>query len=363
MGEVLTWDNCRFHSGGGAPSLLLTWRAQRAPWNIIPPSGRSLATGITLTQFRIFGGEMTGDNTALLVMDMGGAGKAGGGDFASYGLYFATSGNHIAAVEIRGKWNNVIFDGSRDEETDFPANADRGFLRLVSTSDDGMAQLKNFRIHAYSDGDEVGPIIRGTGDVASGTIVSGAGGGIVLNGTISGVELRSTAHNGAVPHTRYGTPLAVTGNCTDVTLHSALFNGDSSFPAPEPVVRCGGEMAVSLSGAGAGVFVVRQALNATTAKAVSSATELVVVGSTQLPALRWQITRAGLYEASFAGDRMSIHVGADPITDKLFVVIINYLDMQALSGNAAAGKLLLNGTVLTAQFSGAPGRFEVRKFA
>ena len=25
MGEVLTWDNCRFHSSGGAPSLLLTY--------------------------------------------------------------------------------------------------------------------------------------------------------------------------------------------------------------------------------------------------------------------------------------------------------------------------------------------------
>jgi len=38
-----------------------------------------------------------------------------GDDFAAYGVYFATAGDHVASVEVKGSWNNVIIDGSRDE--------------------------------------------------------------------------------------------------------------------------------------------------------------------------------------------------------------------------------------------------------
>ena len=107
------------------------------------PSGRKLATGVSLTVFRIFGGELTGDNGANLVLDMEDA-PTNGGDFAAYGVYFNTYGDHVASIAIKGSWNNVIVDGSRDEE-DFkpPSNPSCGFIIL----DNG--HLRGFRISGY----------------------------------------------------------------------------------------------------------------------------------------------------------------------------------------------------------------------
>ena len=54
--------------------------------------------------------------TLFFIVLQGGA-PTNGGDFSAFGVYFATSGDGIAAVEIAGAWSNVIIDGSRDEET------------------------------------------------------------------------------------------------------------------------------------------------------------------------------------------------------------------------------------------------------
>jgi hypothetical protein len=146
-----------------------------------------LTTGISLTQFRIYGGEFTGDNTGLLLLDAGDT-MAGGADFFVFGTYFANSGNNLAAVEVRGKWDNVILDGSRDEETSLPPLPlqVRGFVNLVDDGNPGnntykgkgfVTQLSSFRIHAYSDGDELGEVIRGTGNLVAGTITSSGNGG------------------------------------------------------------------------------------------------------------------------------------------------------------------------------------------
>lgn len=67
MGEVITWRDCKFHGGGGSPGLLNTWRLDQKPYNCSSNS-RNLTTGITLTEFRMFGGEFTGDNSANIIL-------------------------------------------------------------------------------------------------------------------------------------------------------------------------------------------------------------------------------------------------------------------------------------------------------
>ena len=215
MGEVLTWDNCRFHGGRDAPGLLITWKAgDRNSWNITAPSGRVLQTAVSVTVFRMIGGEATGDNGPLVVLDMEGA-PHGGGDFISTGAYFSTSADHVSAVQVRGIWRNVVIDGSRDEEDiKPPANPDCGFVKLAN------GHLSVFRIHGYGDGDEGCPVLRGNGSVASGTIVSGGSGINLTRGDMVDVDVLSgglvrLAVNGSVKGSRWRTTQR-DGNMIDV---------------------------------------------------------------------------------------------------------------------------------------------------
>ena len=90
--------------------------------NIGKVEKRHVSAGVTLTMFRMYGGEMTADNSPNIVLDMGGcdpgtgcgAGQSGA-TFSSFGTYFAQSGDFMAAVQIRGNWNNVILEGNRAE--------------------------------------------------------------------------------------------------------------------------------------------------------------------------------------------------------------------------------------------------------
>ena len=347
MGEVLTWEGCRFHAGGGAPALLLTYQAGAGPWNIRPPSGRTLTAGISLTQFRIFGGEFTGDNTNLIVLDMDNV-SASAGDFCSFGAYFASSGNNLAAVNVRGNWENVILDGSRDEETDLPPAGQqvRGFVKLGGGAA-GTARLSDFRIHAYSDGDEGGSVVRGTGSLRGGEILSGGGGGIDIDGNVSAVSLRTARGRGAV--------LKATGDCQDVTLHAS-----ATWRHP-PTIECGGAMSVEVGGSGGGSIVKYRRLNATHA------------GPEGVARLVWNITESGLFEASYAGDRLLVHA-SNVAGHGVFASAVHQLNIQELSGVATLGKLRLakaspgagagaGQPFVEATFQGTDGVFIVRRMA
>ena len=51
MGEVLTWQDCKFHGhSDNGPGLVITWRADSTRWNISAPSGRNLTKGVSVTQ-------------------------------------------------------------------------------------------------------------------------------------------------------------------------------------------------------------------------------------------------------------------------------------------------------------------------
>lgn len=84
------WRDCRFHSCGGVQGLLINWRLQMSPYNLRPPSGAGLTTGVTLTVFRVYGGEFTNNISAGIVLDMENA-TSTDGDGVGVG-----AGKHIA---------------------------------------------------------------------------------------------------------------------------------------------------------------------------------------------------------------------------------------------------------------------------
>jgi hypothetical protein len=123
--------------------------------------GRNFTRGVTLTMFRMYGGEMTADNSANIVLDMDGCYPGtgcspgqGGATFSSYGTYFAQAGGWMAALQVRGNWNNVEMIGNRAE---FICNQNKGpplggsmesncqFLNLQN------ATLNNFVLGAHID--------------------------------------------------------------------------------------------------------------------------------------------------------------------------------------------------------------------
>ena len=54
MGEVLTWQDCKFHGhSDNGPGLVITWRADSTRWNVTAPSGRKLTKGVSVTQYRL----------------------------------------------------------------------------------------------------------------------------------------------------------------------------------------------------------------------------------------------------------------------------------------------------------------------
>ena len=69
--------------------------------------GRNFTRGVTLTMFRMYGGEMTADNSANIVLDMEGcypgtgcSSGQGGATFSCYGTYFAQSGGWEQTVSL-----------------------------------------------------------------------------------------------------------------------------------------------------------------------------------------------------------------------------------------------------------------------
>jgi hypothetical protein len=332
QGEVLTWQDCKFHGhSDNGPGLVITWRADSPRWNVSAPSGRNLTKGVSVTQYRMYGGELTGDNGAMIILDMGGA-PTNGGDFAAFGTYFATSGDNIAAVEIAGAWNNFILDGSRDEETDMPAHAMRGFVKLV----DG-ASLRDFRIHGYGDGDEGGPVVRGAGSLAAGTIVTGAGGGLDLVGDVAAVDYRSAN----------SIRLAVDGNVE----RSSFRQGDTRQSMTINVTG-----ALEIDDGRGGILVHHHGLYGH-----GDATQWSCGG---VPA-----PSGGLYLAEFAGDQMLVHCSL--AGGRAAMSVSSHHDAARLTGNAGVGRLSIveNGTsgtaggAVRAEMVGTGGEFTVRRVA
>ena len=285
-----------------------------------------VAVGI---RYRMYGGELTGDNGAMIVLDMAEA-PTNGGDFAAFGTYFATSGDHIAAVEVAGAWQNVIIDGSRDEETNMPAHPLRGFLKLV-----GGATLRDFRIHAYGDGDEGGPIVRGQGNLVGGTIVTGAGRGLDVVGDVSAVDYRSA------------------NKISVKVLGSVLRSSFRSGSPQQTDLNVSGTMEIE-DGTG-GVLVHSQPLFG---HGDSSKWACGGAGGT-----------AGLYLAAFAGDQMLVHCSV--AGGRAAMSISSHHDAANLTGNAGVGRLAVvgEGTAsaiggeLEATMVGTGGYFTVRRVA
>ncbi len=222
MGEVLTFRDCRFKAGGGSPGLLLSWRLQQPPYSIQPPSGAGLTTGVTLTVFRVYGGEFTGDNSANIVLDMENAttssgSKAGGSTVLVSGAYFAEAGGHMAAVQVRGRWSNVHILANRLEDITDNPNEDvdqRMFLELAGVG----AELDSFSLNTFGDCCTSRPgtaVIGGAGSLNGGTVTSDS---FVRLGAGSSVTACTFHLSGHSKH--YAMLFAVDGNVTRTTILS-----------------------------------------------------------------------------------------------------------------------------------------------
>ena len=210
-----------------------------------------------------------------------------------------------------------------------PANAHRGFVRLV-----GGASLRDFRIHGYGDGDEAGPVVRGSGSLLGGTIVTGSGGGIELQGDVIAVDYRSANT----------ITLKVNGNVES----SSFKQADLLQPMK---INVTGALAVD---DGRGGLLVYQA---------------PLFGHGDVA--QWscgEASAAGLYLAEFAGDQMLVHCSL--AGGRAAMSVSSYHNAANLTGNAGVGKLSVaashNSTLggkLTATMMGTGGDFTVRRVA
>lgn len=140
---------------------------------------------------------MTADNSANIVLDMEGCYPGtgcspgqGGATFSCYGTYFAQSGGWMAAIQVRGNWNNVEMIGNRAEFicNDNKPGVDDSNCQFLNLQN---ATLNNFVLETYGDGDAVHNMIHGTGSI-NGGIVSGSG-NVALLGDIHGVSFHAAS--------------------------------------------------------------------------------------------------------------------------------------------------------------------------
>ena len=101
MGEVITWRDCRFHDGGHRPGVLITWRLDQAPWNVAPMHGRNFTHGVTLTMYRMYGGEVSAAPPSLLHVW-----RKSGSDFCLPGLLRGSQhvSCHVTHMPLRWKF-------------------------------------------------------------------------------------------------------------------------------------------------------------------------------------------------------------------------------------------------------------------
>lgn len=155
--EVVTFDNCRIQFGG-APGILITNRAESAPFSITSPAGLTLTTlSRGCTVYRINGGEITGDNSSAIQLDWNGVNS--GADFNMVGCYIGISGSNTYGMRIGGPWHQVFTRNTRVEATSLGSNYG-AYLLAPSAVTSTAASMSHTELDA---------------DLNAGTFISGAG--------------------------------------------------------------------------------------------------------------------------------------------------------------------------------------------
>lgn len=181
--EVITFDNCKIQFGS-APGILITNRAESAPFSITSPAGLTLTTldrGCTV--YRISGGEITGDNSSAIQLDWNGAN--GGADFSMVGCYLAISGSNTYGMTIGGTWHQVFTRNTRVEATLLGSNY--GAYRMAASAVTSTAAACT---HTELDADlNAGTFISGTGNFQGCRLTTGNA--ITLTGNFTACEFLS----------------------------------------------------------------------------------------------------------------------------------------------------------------------------
>ena len=198
---------------------------------------------------------MTADNSPNIVVDMGGCDPGtgcsmgqSGATFSSFGTYFAQSGDFMAAIQIRGNWNNVVMEGNRAEFVASPT--DPGACQFLNLHN---ATLNNFLLSTYGDGDAIHNIISGTGDLNGGTVTGS--GNVNIVGDIHGVTFHTASRmNLSVDGNVYATAVRPTRDWK--TAGSGGYSGMLGGKAPDGFgeLNVTGEMEVDNGGGGPLVY-------------------------------------------------------------------------------------------------------------
>lgn len=181
--EVITFDNCKIQFGS-APGILITNRAESAPFSITSPAGLTLTTldrGCTV--YRINGGEITGDNSSAIQLDWNGAN--GGADFSMIGCYIGISGSNTYAMTIGGSWYTLVAKNTRVEATSLGSNY--GAYKMAASAVTSTAAAVS---HAELDADlNAGTFISGTGNFQGCRFITGNA--ITFTGNFTACEFLS----------------------------------------------------------------------------------------------------------------------------------------------------------------------------
>ena len=154
----------------------------------------------------------------------------------------------MAAIQIRGNWNNVVMEGNRAEFIASPT--DPAACQFVNLHN---ATLNNFLLSTYGDGDAVHSMISGSGDINGGTVIGS--GNVNIVGNIHGVTFHTASQmNLTVDGSVYATAVRPTRHWK--TAGSGGYGGIIGGSAPDGFgeLNISGEMEVDNGGGGPLVF-------------------------------------------------------------------------------------------------------------
>jgi len=198
-GEVLTFNDCRINCGG-LGGLIITGMKD---YDIASPFPNcKFASGISLTTFRIVGGEFTTGAAPAIVLDGRNYTLA---DVWVAGTFFSLVGPNSCVVKLQGNCSNITFEGHR-AEVPVPLPANLGFARL----DDAEVRALSIRGKVTK-----GPIVYGYGIVEGSQFLSSDY--IDLNGDLINCDVMISkpgeANYGRLPVT------TITGKATGTIFH------------------------------------------------------------------------------------------------------------------------------------------------
>ena len=211
--------NCRLHcSGSGCHAIVMTGKTD---YGISSEFQTFTSEGI-VSRVSLFGGEIVGDNTSLVLLD----GRASGGldSFSMHGGFMQIAGSNLYGFEAIGTCSNISYTGPRCEIVNFGSNIAFGLLK------NGCSLYNLFLVGHITTGDS----IDGTGNIYSSFIQTWSG-DVNLVGNITSSQITGCSGNmnvnvtGDVTATRFSNNGPITANVSGTKLYTIVTPSDGEI--------------------------------------------------------------------------------------------------------------------------------------